>query len=106
MDDDATKERARACAACGSIGQGASAFEKGGWPEQTVLLPAAVGALETVCGWESGGRGEKLLRCAACGDHFRWTLSYEFLVGGTEDETTIERIPASEVAALRARLGG
>ena len=104
--DDATKARNTACAVCGPIGPGASAFDKGGWPEQTVHLPAAVGALETICGWESGGRGEKLLRCAACGDHFQWTLSYEYLVGGTEDEATIARIPGSEVAALRARLGG
>ncbi len=104
--DDAMKRRDTACAVCGPIGTGASAFEKGGWPEQTVLLPAAVGALETICGWESGGRGEKLLRCAACGDHFQWTLSYEYLVGGTEDETTLARLSELEADRLRVRLGG
>lgn len=49
-------------------------------------------------------------KCPNCGliadGTYHWRLTYEFLVGGTEDEEYLDRITDEAAEALRARLGG
>ena len=92
--------------ACGELGAVEWSAAKYGHAQDDRPLPPAAGRLTTVCGWRSGGRGEELWRCARCGAWFHWVLSYEFLVGGSEDEETLTRVSAEEAAVLRGRLGG
>lgn len=93
------------CATCGSIGDVESGFHKYGFEEDDAPLPAAVTALEEVVSDVSGGRGETLYRCPACGAYFHYELDYEFIIPGSEDSETLQRIPAEEAVALRERLG-
>jgi hypothetical protein len=70
-------------------------------PERDTFLPAAAGELEVIA--RLRGKGDRQLRrCPACDAYFRWVEEYEFLMTGSEDEQTIERI-SDEEAALLAR---
>ena len=92
------------CEDCGALGPYESAYAKYGRPEDDRPLPPAAARLVTVCGWQTGGRGEELRRCASCGAWFRWQLTYEFYVNGSEEEETLTRLSEEEAAGLRARL--
>lgn len=50
------------------------------------------------------GRGEELRRCPSCGAWFRWRLTYEFYVNGSEDEETLTSLSEEDAAGLRAQL--
>jgi hypothetical protein len=92
------------CKVCGPIGAYESSYAKYGRPEDDRPLSPAAAHLVTVCGWQSGGRGEELRQCPSCGAWFRWHLAYEFYVNGSEDEETLTRLSDEEAASLRWRL--
>ena len=92
------------CEDCGALGPYESGYTKYGRPADDRPLPPAAARLVTVCGWQAGGRGEELRRCPSCGAWFRWHLTYEFYVNGSEDEETLTRLSDEEAVGLRARL--
>ncbi|MEW5741196.1 MAG: hypothetical protein AB1938_19895 [Myxococcota bacterium] len=91
------------CETCGPLGESASRLWKDSdpsWAHGYDSTPPDVRSrLVHVAGDEfSGDRGLGLFRCRACGAWFEWKRSYEFLVGGSEDEETWTRVSAEHVA--------
>lgn len=92
-----------ACATCDVMGERRSGIWKDSDPEWTgshTDVPADVRArLEHVAGDEhSSARGHGLFRCRGCGAWFEWRRSYEFLIGGSEDEEEYVRVTPEHVA--------
>lgn len=91
------------CANCASLGSGGYRLWKDAdptWASGTDSVPGDIRQrLVHVAGDEfSNDRGRGLFQCRACGAWFEWVRSYEFLVGGSEDEETWTRVTAEHVA--------
>lgn len=92
------------CGTCDPLGTGGYRLWKDSdpdWAYGTDSVPKDIRArLRHVAGDEfSADRGRGLFRCRECGAFFEWVRSYEFLVGGSEDEETWTRVTAEQVAA-------
>jgi hypothetical protein len=87
------------CEVCAQLADEEHGFQKFGWPEGDIELPAAVGSLEVVSDLGQGGSRERtLMRCPVCGTRYLYTTDYEYLTNGTEDEQTLRRLADDEVA--------
>ncbi len=89
------------CEICTQLSDEERGYQKFGWPENDVDLPAAVGRLEVVRELSQGGSRERtLMRCPLCGTRYLYSTDYEYLVNGTEDEQTLRRLTDAEADAL------
>lgn len=89
------------CEICAQLDDEERGYQKYGWPENDVDLPAAVGRLEVVRELSEGGSRERtLMRCPVCGTRYLYTTDYEYLTNGTEDEQTLRRLADAEADAL------
>jgi uncharacterized C2H2 Zn-finger protein len=84
-----------ACAICAHIPGYCSRFEKAG-ELVSDNLPAEVGQLEGFIDELRGWRG-CILRCPTCHRLYRNESEYEYLVGGSEDTYSYERVEPEEV---------
>lgn len=93
------------CKTCGTIPAVSSEFVKGGQSDGPGL-PAASLALEIVGAPyfddSTSGSNSCIKRCPECGSIFRWANEYEYLVNGSEDDTTLVRLGPDEGAKAEA----
>ena len=90
-----------ACEICTQLSDEERGYQKFGWPENDVDLPASVGRLEAVRELARGGSRERtLMRCPLCGTRYLYSTDYEYLVNGTEDEQTLRRLTDAEADGL------
>ncbi len=90
------------CSLCGQLKERETSFCKYGAPEQDAPLPLAAGSLVVlpVLGGETGER-RHVRRCPECACLYRYALSHEYLMNGTEDEEELVRMTPAEAAAFR-----
>ncbi len=85
------------CEICSELGGVERSFEKYGWPDNTQSLPSPVSRLElaeNIEGYDKERHHVK--RCPICGTFYQYDLTYEYLVGGSEDEETLKRLTPTE----------
>lgn len=92
------------CSTCDVLGQRVFGVWKDAdpaWSGRQTDVPSDVRErLEYVAGDEhTTSRGLGLFRCRGCGAFFEWERSYEFFVGGSEDEESYVRLTPEHVAA-------
>jgi hypothetical protein len=93
------------CKTCGTIPAASSEFVKGGESDGPGL-PASSLKLEIVGAPyfddSTSGSNSCTKRCPECGSVFRWANEYEYLVNGSEDDTTLVRLGPEEGAKAEA----
>jgi hypothetical protein len=93
------------CSICGSIPASSSQFVKGGEFDGPGL-PAAALKLDIVGAPyfddSTSGSNSCIKRCPQCGSIFRWKNEYEYLVNGSEDDTSLVRLSIEEGAKAEA----
>lgn len=93
------------CTMCAPLGGGGGRLWKESDPDWVGTFsnvpPDLQERLQHVAGDDTtcSSRGRGLYRCKACGAFFEYVRSYEFLVGGSEDEETWTRVSAEHVRA-------
>lgn len=91
----------QACSICSQLADRETAFQKYGWEENDTYLPAAADALAIVRDFKPySSRKLQLWRCPECGTYYLYSSDYEYLVNGSEDEETLERLTAERAAEL------
>lgn len=91
----------QACSICSQLADRETAFQKFGWEENNSYLPAAAEALTIVRDFKPySSRKLQLRRCPECGTHYLYSSDYEYLVNGSEDEETLERLTAERAAEV------
>lgn len=85
------------CEICSELSGVERSFEKYGWPGDTQRLPSPVSRLEPAESTE-GYNNERhhVKRCPLCGTFYKYDLTYEYLVNGSEDEETLKRLTPTE----------
>jgi hypothetical protein len=95
---DSTKDW-KDCKTCGSIPAASSQFVKGGEFDGPGLPSASI-TLEIVGAPffddSTSGSNSCIKRCPECGSVFRWANEYEYLVNGSEDDTSLVRLSREE----------
>lgn len=84
-----------ACPICRDIPRSCSRFEKGG-ELQHDTIPPAVGQLQGFLDEQRGWRGN-VLRCPTCHRLYWYESEYEFLIGGSEDTWSYQRMEVDEL---------
>ena len=91
----------QACSVCSQLADRETAYQKFGWEENDTYLPAASDALVIVRDFKPySSRKLQLRRCPECGTYYLYSSDYEYLVNGSEDEETLERLTAERAAEL------
>ncbi len=95
------------CEICARLRDREHAYSKYGWPDHDVDLPEEAWRLELVHDLGSeGDRLRQIWRCPLCGTRYLYRTDYEYLVNGTEDETSLTRLSAEQAEALLAGESG
>jgi hypothetical protein len=84
------------CAICSKLRDEEYSFEKYGSDDNT-YLPGIYLKLIELKDNSTDGYSNKLLQCPDCGTFYAYKFSYEYLVNGSEDETTITRLVPTDV---------
>jgi len=96
-------KRWEACETCKHLKDWSRGEQKGGRPEWDTSLPAEANQLVLVRDLKpDSARLHQLLRCARCGTYYLYWTEYEFLVGGSEDTQTLERLSDEAAEKLLA----
>ena len=85
------------CPICKHIGEYEYAGQKFGSPEDDIFLPDATKKLEWVGAVPLGSRFVAQKKCPVCHTYYRYELSYEYFVNGSEDKETLTRLTPTDV---------
>jgi hypothetical protein len=85
------------CEICSELGGVERSFEKYGWPDDTQRLPSPASRLEPAENIEGYDKERHHVKqCPICGTFYKYDLTYEYLVNGSEDEETLKRLTPTE----------
>jgi hypothetical protein len=85
------------CEICRHLDDVETSFYKYGWDDQTEVLPPEAARLvpaQAITGSDTERHHVK--RCPICGTFYRYDFSYEYLVNGSEDSETLERLTPTQ----------
>lgn len=88
------------CEICSHLAEVETAFYKYGWDEMTRSLPAEAGRLIELKDAPDYKENDHLEQCPICKVYYRYRFTYEYLVNGSEDETTLTRLTPADVRML------
>jgi len=85
------------CEICSELSGVERSFEKYGRPGDTQRLPSPASRLEPAESTEGyDNERHHVKRCPLCGTFYKYDLTYEYLVNGSEDEETLKRLTPTE----------
>lgn len=88
------------CPVCSRLADVELSYAKGGWDEQSLPFPDAVGDLilleEDAHDAEGASSGISLMRCPECGTLYRYTWSGEYLSNGSEERSELRRLAPAQ----------
>lgn len=85
------------CGMCGGLSEHETARQKFGWEENDTFLPGAANDLVVVRDLKPGSsRRREVRQCPQCGAYFLYESDYEYLVNGSEDEESLQRLTQDE----------
>ena len=81
------------CEICSQLKETETSFDKYGAPDLSYSLPEAASRLEFFKAVEGQDvERHHIKRCPLCGSLYRYDLSYEYMMNGSEDEETLTRL--------------
>jgi hypothetical protein len=88
------------CPICSQIDALETAFSKYGWPDHDLDMAAAVHQLIPAETLDTRTENHHLRVCPRCGTYYRYDITYEYLVNGSEDTTTLLRLAPADARRL------
>ena len=89
----------KTCSICSHLKDQETASQKYGWEENDTYLPAAAALLTIVRDLKrDSSRKLQLQQCPVCGTFYLYQLDYEYLINGSEDEETLNRLSPAQAA--------
>ena len=90
MSSEVAGERAAACEICSKLKDIETSFIYVSDDERSRPLPIESSRLER---FKLLAGSTEIKRCPICGTFYRYSYSYEYLVGGSEEEEELRRLP-------------
>ncbi len=103
MEEQQKRVPISGCRICKNLKDVETSFIKFGWDDHNIYLPDAAKELIPAEDTRAPGKDKHhIRRCPLCGRLYKYDLSYDYYVNGSEDEETLTRLTPDEMRRFLA----